>query len=43
MEGELNKSHTTIGFRKVHTIAFLGLGVTNKYTFMSARAEFGEG
>ena len=43
MEGNISRSHITMGVRKVHPVALLCLRVANKHTFESMMGEFREG
>ena len=43
MEGDIGRSHIKTDVRQVHLVAFLCLGVANKYTLKSVKGKFEEG
>ena len=43
LEGDIGRSHISIGVRKVHPIAFFCPEVANKDSFESVRGELGHG
>ena len=43
IEGDIDKSHITMGIKKEHQLPLLYPEVTKKYVFDNARGKFGEG
>ena len=42
MEGDIGRSHIMMRFKKVYPVAFLCLGIANKYAFERARGKVGQ-